>query len=340
MSKITSAAIVAALLADTRAGINLDTGSGYQPGQMYQLANDSRFVAAHFNEPLTTYAVGWRDRANLEAELEFLAPECPVPRRFSYKKATNAEEFLSEIVDDVRAIGSDFKRIQFTGTEVESKTLNKGLMYVVDLDEVAPGTNWEQDTVARILRRLQRNELRRAQAGLTAAATNTNKTWNSSADPDQDVADDLVTSGDATGISPNRVAYGLTAWNTRRRSYRAQNNAGSDASAKLNPDELAAQLMVDGVHVSRARYQSSASAKTQILATKVLMFMAESGLSREEPSNIKRFVTPHDAEQGGGRYQVFRQQLSAKLVGISVSHYSQIVVTSTTGIRQFTVAAS
>lgn len=329
---------MAALLADTTSGILRDTGQGYAHGQMFQLANDSRFVDTHFNEPLTTYAVGWRDPANLEAELEFIAPEVPVPRRFTFKKATNTEEFLSETLDDVRAIGSDFKRVQFQGTEVESKTHNKGLMIVVDLDNVAPGTNWEQNAVAKLLRRLQRNELRRGQAGLTAAATNTNKTWNSSADPDQDVRDDLITAANLTGIRPNRVLYGDTAYNTRLKSYRAQNNAGGYASAAQSEAELAAALMVDGVLVSKSRYQSSASAKSEIFGTKVLMFHAQSGVDTEDPSNIKRFVTLHDAEQGGGRYRVYRQQLSSKLVAISVEHYSQIVVTYSTGIRQFTVS--
>src|SRR4051812_7605082 len=81
-----------------------------QPGEVY-LANESRFNAAFFSEPLTVYATGWRDPNNLEALLDFLAPPVQVGRRFEYKKADNTEAFLSE-ADDQRAIGADFKRVE------------------------------------------------------------------------------------------------------------------------------------------------------------------------------------------------------------------------------------
>ncbi len=330
----------AALLAAASFGLMRDTGQTPVPGQIYTLSNDSRFTETFFSEPLTTYATGWRDPNNIEATLNALAPEVIVPRRFSFKKGDNAQEFLSEVVDDVRAIGSDFKKVEYSGTEATSKTDNKGLMIVVDLDNVAPGTNWEQQHVARLLRRLHRNELRRVQAGLTAAATNTNKTWSSSADPDQDVRNDLITATNASGIRPNRVVYGDTAYNIRLGSYRAQDNAGGYASAQLTQDELAQALMVERVITSLERYQSTASAKAEVFGTKVLMYYADDMAGTEDPSNIKRFVSLHDAEQGGGRIRVYRQQLSSKLVAISVEHYSKIVVTSTLGIRQFTVAAS
>lgn len=314
--------------------ILVDSGSGYRPGQILY-ANDSRFLETYYSEPLTTYSVGWRDPNNIEGTLQFLAPEVPVGRRFEWKKATNAEEFLSETFDDQRAIGSDFKRVEYTATDVTDKTINKGLAIVVDLDNVTG--NWEQEKTAKLLRRLQRNELRRGFAALSGAATNTAKTWNSSADPDQDVRDDLITGTNATGIRPNRVMYGDSSYNSRLKSYRAQNNAGGYASASMNEAQLAQALMVDRVMVSKERYQSSTSAKSEIIGTKVLMWYAQDGVDTEDASHIKRFVTMHPSEQGGGRYRVYRQQLSSKLVLISVEHYSKIVVTFATGIRQFTV---
>lgn len=334
MSKplLTAAAALAA------ASLQRDPGSGHVPGQIYALANDSRFVETYFNEPLTTYAVGWRDPSNIEETLNRIAPEVQVPRRFSFKRATNAEEFLSETVDDVRAIGSDFKRVEYAGSETEARTQNKGLMVVVDLDNVQDGTPWEQQYVGRLLRRLLRNELRRTIAGLSAAATNTGVTWNSSADPDQAVAGDIITAANASGIRPNRVLYGDTAWNTRRTAYRAQNNAGGYASAGFTADDLAQYLDVDRVIVSRERFQSGAAAKSEIVSNRVIMYYADDMAGTEDASNIKRFVTLHGAEQGGGRVRVYRHQISSKLVAISVEHYSQIVITSTLGIRQFTVS--
>lgn len=315
-----------------------DTGSGYKPGQIY-FANDSRLLETYYSEPLTTYTVGWKDPNDIGATLQFLAPEVPVGRRFEWKKANNAEEFLSETIDDQRAIGSDFKRVEYTATDVTDKTLNKGLGIVVDLDNVS-GSNWRQEKTAKVLRRLQRNELRRAFAALSGAATNTAKTWDTTAgkDPDQDVMDDLVTAGTATGIRPNRVLYGDAAWTLRRKAHRAQNTAGGNASAGLNESELASALMVDRVLISKEVFQSAAATKAGIVANKVLMFYAQDGVDTEDPSHIKRFVTVHPTEQGGGRFRVFEQQLSSKLVLLTVEHYSKIVVTFATGIRQFTIS--
>ena len=332
-SKLT---LSAAILASCLDGIITD-GKFDQPG--LHLANDSRFLETHFSEPLTTYAVGWRDPEDLEATLQFLAPEVLVGRRFEFKKATNAEEFLSETTDDLRSIGADFKRVQYQGVDVTSRTFNRGLTEVIDLDNVT-GTTWEQDSAARLLRRLRRNSVRRAFAALTAAATNTNKVWGSSADPDQDVADDLETATTASGIRPNRILYGSGAWNLRRKSFRVQNTAGSNASARISLADLATELMVDEIRVSRERYQSSASAKSEIVGLKEICFYADPMANTSDPSNIKRFVSLHDANQGGGRVMVHRQQLSAKLVAITVCHYENIVVTSTLGIRQITASAS
>ena len=47
------------------------------PGQVC-LANESRFSAAYFSEPLTAYATGWKEPNNIEALLDFVAPPVQV----------------------------------------------------------------------------------------------------------------------------------------------------------------------------------------------------------------------------------------------------------------------
>lgn len=317
-----------------------DRGSGYEAGQIL-FANDSRFMETYFSEPLTNYAVGWRDPNNIEATLNFIAPPVAVGRRFEWKKAANAEEFLSEVVDDQRAIGSDFKRVEFTAADVTDKTLNKGLTYVADLDNVS-GPNWQNDKVAKLLRRLYRNELRRGITAIAAAATNTAVTWDTTAgkNPDRDLLTDMLTATTATGIRPNRVLYGDTAWNKRGLSYEGQSGTSTAFGmiANYSPEQLAARLMVDRVMVSRERYQTSAAAKSEIVSNLVFAFYAEDGVDTEDPSNVKRFVSAFSGEQGGGLVRVFVQQLSAKLVAITVEHYSKIIVTYGGGLRKWTVS--
>lgn len=305
------------------------------PGQIYLAANDSRFIETYFSEPLTTFSTGYRDPNDIAATLEFFAPEVPTGGRlFEWKKWDNSEEFYSE-VDDVRAINADFKRVEFTGTDQTGKTLNKGLTVRVDLDQATPG--WEERYTAKLMRRLQRNELRRALALLSAAATNTAKTWDTTAgkDPDQDVLTELIAGANASGIYPNRVGYGHTAAAKRILAHRAQNSAGGFASAGIAAADIAAFLSVDQVFVSKERFQSSLSAKSEVVGNLVLAFMANSGGDREDPSNIKRFVSP---VEGGGKMRVYQQQVSAKLVDISVEYYSALVMTSTLGVRQLTIS--
>lgn len=307
-----------------------------QHGQI-ALANDTRLVEGSFSEPLTAFAVGYRDPSNIEEALEFIAPAVPVGgRRFEFKKATNAEEFYSE-TDDVRGIGSDFKRVEYKGTDVVEKTLNKGLTIRVDLDQVDGMPSWREIYTGRIMRRLFRNELRRGITLLAASATNGAKTWDSTAlkDPDADVMEALEAGAEALGLSLNRVLFGQTAWRKRVLSLRAQNLKGQADSSTMTPANLAEWLGVDEVRVSRERYQSTATAKAQIVNNLVLAFYAEAGMGAEDPSSIKRFVS---SVEGGGTTRVYEQQVSAKLVDITVEHYSNIVATSTTGIRKLTIS--
>jgi hypothetical protein len=312
----------------------LDTGNN--PAGQICLANEARFTSSYASEPLSNYATGWTDTNNIEKTLDFLFPPVQAPRRFEFKKADNSESFLSE-ADDIRAIGADFKHVEYKGTTALEKTFNKGLTIRVDLDQVAGMPNWRELYTARLLQRLLRNELRRAISGVTAVATNTAKTWDTTngKDPDQDVLNEIVSATDSSGVRPNRILYGDGAWTKRLLSHRAQSTAGGYGSAGFNFAELAAWFGVDRVMTSRERYQSSATNKSKVTSDIVLLFFAEDGQTMDDPSNTKRFWTP---VEGGGKYRVYEQPVSSKLVDLTVEHYSNVVVTSTTGLRTLTIS--
>ena len=314
----------------------LDIDDGQQTPGLVCVANANRFDAAHLSEPLTAFTVGWRDPENLRALLDFLAPPVRVGRRFEFKRADNAEAFLSES-DDVRAIGSAFKRVEYTGESVNAKTLNKGLTIRVDHDEEV-GDDWQERYVQLLLQRLLRNELRRAIAALDGQDVNDDKTWTWHADsnptpnPDADVRAALAAAAGSTGLRPNRVIFGEGAWDLRANAYYAQQGAGAFHAAGLAPDDLARKLFVDGVRVVSARY-SSGSSKTAILGSHVYAYYAQDGAMKDEPSNVKRFVTP----AGGSDFRVYVES-SAKYTDITVEHYSNIVITSPLGIRRLAVS--
>ena len=317
--------------------MNIENHQELQPGQI-TLANTSRFDEAYLSEPLTAYAVGWSDDGVLQADLDFVAPSVLVPRRFEYRKADNNDEFLEE-KEDIRAIGADFRRVEPSGEIVLNKTYNKGLTMRVDLDQVSGILNWRQLTVAKLLRRLLRAELKRAITLLYDSATVTSVTWSgaSGEDPDMDLITALLGAANSSGVKPNRVFFGDSSWAARCLSLRAQSTAGGFASATMTPQMLAGLVGVDEIRVCTQRRQSTASTKAGFAENQVLLFSADSHLSTEDPSNIKRFVTPC---QDGSLYRVYEQAVTSKITDITVEHYSNIVITSSPGIAVLAVSTS
>ncbi len=304
-------------------------------------ANDSLLVETNFSEPLTTYATGWRDPSDLQGALDFVAPVVPVGRRFEFAQARNAEEFFSE-VDDVRAIGADFKRVEYTSSKALGITLNKGLTLRVDRDQTVNNPQWQTQAVERLMKRLLRNEYRRAIGVITGAivtaGTQTAKTWDGTAgqDPDQDVLTDLIAGRDASGISANRILYSDTSWNKRGLAYRKQVNiAGTLQLAQMTPQQVAGVFGVDQVRVDRSRFQATATTKNQIVPSQVIEFYAEDGATQDDPTHIKRFVSNTEA---GGRFAVYVQPYGAKFSDVTVEHYSNIIVTTTLGLRSLVIS--
>jgi len=197
--------------------------------------------------------------------------------------------------------------------------------------------NWRELYTSRLLQRLLRNELRRGITAASAAASNTARTWDTTAgkDPDQDILTDLIAAVDDSGVRPNRIVFGDLAWNKRILAHRAQTSAGGYASAALTTDELAAFLGVDGIMISRERYQNTLTAKAKITPDIVLEFFGNDGMTPEDPSNFKRFWS---GAEGGVKYRVYEQQVSAKLIDLTVEHYSNVIVTSTVGLRKLTIS--
>ena len=295
-------------------------------------ANENRFNAGNYSEALTAFTVGWTDPDNIAQILDFIAPPVPVGRRFEFKRSENAQAFYSEN-DDVRTVGSEFKRVRYEGESVNEKTLNKGLTIRVDRDEVA-GDDWQERYVQTLMQRLLRNELRRAVSALDAISQAlAPANWSGSTNPDADIRAMLMSAADESGIRPNRLLLGESAWDVRMTCLEAQNSAVAFKGAAMAKSELAGKFLLDACEVLSSRYQSAPSQKTQILGKSVYAFYAQSSISKDEPSNLKRFFTPMDE---GSAFRVYSEE-HAKYTDITVEHYSSIVATSDLGVRKFTI---
>lgn len=318
--------------------LSVDIGNNdLQHGQV-MLANDSRFNQAFFSQGLTDYAVGGWNGTDINREVQAIfGMPVPVPRRFSHKVWDNAEAFASDPNEDIRAVGGDFQAVRLITTEVERKTLNRGLIYVIDMDEITDINVEEQSAAMYLTNRLLLNSLRRGIALLDAAGTNTARTWNSSSNPDSDLRTTLRTAADVSGLRPNNMVIGDAAWDIRWGAYAAQATAGAFGGVPLTAEGLAAQLGLDRVFISKARFASAAAVRTGVVASKIWSYYTSMSGRREDPSNIKRFFSP---TMGGGPIRVFRQQVSEKKIIIGVEHYELIAITYSGGIREETVAAA
>lgn len=332
-TKDTYPLVVLANEANTAPILSRDPGASLGKGE-YALANEERFTAAYYSEPLTQYATGWTDGENLQELIDFIAPRVPVGRRFEFKQAINAEAFLSE-QDDDRAIGANFKRIEYKGQSQNAKTNNRGLVYRLDLDEEGAGVLTEELIVARILQRLRRNQYRRALTALLAACTtNTAKVWSTgTAIPTEDATAAMTRALTDSGLIPNRMLVDWQAWVFRRQGLAAQFTAASLASYQQTLADWASMLPIDQAKVSKAVYQTSATQKTLIANSKVVFFIGQDAPSRDDPTNVKRFVTP----VGDGDFRVYRQPVGAKFVDISVEYYDTVVGTATVGAQSLTI---
>jgi hypothetical protein len=330
--KLISPVLAAASFLD--APIAEDLGDFRNPHGLICAANDSRFVAGHYSEQLTGYTVGWKDPENVDAILQVLFPEVPVSRRFDFKKANNAEAFLSE-VDDIRAIGSPFKSLTYTGTEATSKTLNKGLTVSIDHDQVDDVDAEVTVTIERILQRLARNDLRRGITLLEANDATAGVVFAATTNPDGLVRAALKASTDVTGVRPNVVVFGEAAWDLRLDAYEDPARVQPTNRADKTPQELATYFMVDSVNIIKARYQSSATAKSLIVPSTIYAYLAVQGAGKDDPSAVKRFTSK---SRGGQRYGVYRVE-HEKRTDVSVEHYSNIVYTGL-GIVSRTATAS
>jgi hypothetical protein len=285
-------------------------------------ANEASFAETFMSVPLNTFIAGMPLESDIQDVLDFIAPPVPTGRRFEYRGFGNVQQMLSE-VDDVRGLGANFKTVEFKGDLTSSRTVNKGLAFIGDLDQVGEIPNWEQLYAGWLRNRVLRNELRRAVTAILAIHAGTAYSWRSgtATDPDTDLLTLVEAVGDTYGMDANAVLFGNTAWSYRVQNLRSTDKAGGFASSMWTPAQLGEWLgLSEGARKSNHRYATGTGDKTRMVGAYVVAFHRSGSPVMEDPSTLKRFVTTT-----GGAFQVYRRELSAKLVEISVAHYSNVV---------------
>lgn len=306
-----------------------------RPG-VIALVNESRLTGATYSEALTQYAVGYRDPENLLAAVDYIAPPIAVGRRFDFKKIGDDQFFLTE-TDDERQIGGGFKRVEYSGSEQQAKTRNRGLKYILDTDEDG-GVTSEESVVAMLQQRIIRNKYRRAMTALAAITAGSAAIFSAATQPDELMRAELAAAQLEIGTYPNRGLIGLAAWNLRKAGMSGGDKAGHFAGLSMKPAEVASDLFLDDLRVDKSLYQSTKTAKARIVSSNFYGFTAYDGQSKDDPSNLKQFYTP----TGGGRWRVLRKLTGDgdKLIEIVVEHYELILATSTKGVARLNITGS
>lgn len=301
------------------------------------LANESLTSAANYQEGITSYIQGvmGTDLASLQNALDFFAPPVETGRLFEYHTLADGLAFLAD-QNDARAPGADFRRVETKGGKEIGKTTNRGLSYTIDRDAVPVGPNTVNNTAAWLMGILLRNDVLRAIGVVDGAATNQAKTWNAAANPDGDLRAAQTLSLTDRGMAPNRIAFGLTAWNTRASSYESSTKAGALMLAERSPDEVATKLGIAAALLSDVIYKTKKSgAKALAMSNIVYMFYGDAVAHEMDASNVKRFWSSCD---GGAEWAVYVDESNPKRITVTVEHYSTIACTDTTGIRKLTIS--
>jgi hypothetical protein len=205
------------------------------------------------------------------------------------------------------------------------KTFDKGLTKRLDYEDVQADLDKARQTaVDQLMSRLLRAEIYRASRILEAAASATSTNWLAptpviNTNPDADLLRCILDSITAAGLPVTRAVFGAGAWLRRQTNLLERLTPGGIANSGFSEEQLANFLGLDRVHRARCVRTDTDTTKEFLVGNnKVYLFNAQDGQSREDPSNIKRFVTPKE----GGRWCVYEQRVNAYTWDITVSHYS------------------
>ncbi|HNY41631.1 MAG TPA: hypothetical protein PKJ41_14620, partial [Bryobacteraceae bacterium] len=215
--------------------INADPGAGNLPIGAICASNASRLDATFYTQPLTTFAIGGWDKDDLNAVLDFIAPAVVVDDRFEYRSFDNSSDFVRDEGDeDRRNQNGDFPRATpSNGVMVDAHTDERGFTIALDTKRIEKDSGYENREVMKVTQRLLRNELRRAFGLLDAAAVSASQAWSGAADPDMLLVAQIKAARAISGLKPNKVLFGDSAWTDRLTTYRGQNTAGGNTSASL-----------------------------------------------------------------------------------------------------------
>ena len=323
-------------------GVMMAVATGNEMHGTICLPNDSLLRSSQNIEELQTFAASYDSMTGngLARLRDFLIPPRPSTQRIVRLTTYNENEPF-ETVDYnrvKRGMLADFAEVrQRTATKADLQLPNRGLTVILDREELAGKPEWQQSHTKWLIDILNRASVLEAVDIYTAAAIAYSTVWDAGSNPDLDIRNQVLSLADTTGFYPQNIAYGDRAHLKRQNAYEGQLTAGSLArAAQFTEAELSAALDIPNVLINAERYQSSATAKQEIIGQNALLFTGIKDAGPHDPSNLVRHVQTGGG--GAGEYAVYVTDLGVKKIALTVENYEYIHTQHTTGIMKVKVS--
>lgn len=285
----------------------------------------SRLANISSDPTLKDYAHGLAQDA-IRPVADFLAPTVPVSTSVGkYKSYTAKHRF--KVPDTRRALGGRAAELSFDADDQTFSCVPRALDFPIDMLEQAEADqlmNLMKEGAAMISEAAALDHEKNViDAALASVGSGTTKTWNSSADPIDDLDGAIMEVIKASPGATPAILFGAGAWKifknqaaVRGRFIVGGAKAGGGPSLIVPAEGAASQLLLTNPEVRTAYmvYDTAAEGKTAsysfLLDTSVLVFARKQAPTRMDPSFMKtfrlmgKFMVPGTYSRDDGRVEV------------------------------------
>lgn len=258
--------------------------------------------AATRNQHLSNYAFGIAQ--DLKSALaHFLAPQVPTGvSNGQFKKYDDKNAF--QVYDTLRALGGPNKRIQFAASDPFFNCKPRGLEIGIDDHERNKAGESGQSRLeeAKVKTLVSTSILSHesavfaaALAGVTAAVGK--GVWsNDATDPVEELDEQIAAIATASGMMPNRIVFGLGAWNAFRNHPKVLARQPGAQIIGVTADQAARMMLNPAVDVrvgilsKDTKKFGAAKTATNIVGAEVLIFFGQDNPTEYDPSFMKTFT--------------------------------------------------
>ncbi len=258
---------------------------------------------ANYNGRLTNYAAGLAQDMN-SAIAEFFFPTVKVPQSSGqYKKFDEKNAF--QVYETSRALGNQPNRIKLESTDPFYNCKPQGLQVVVD--------DAEKESAGSDVRLLEESKIKTLLSATTlshedkclailkanvAAVGGGKGVWSNPAnDPVAEIDEQIEAIATATGMMPNRIAFGIGAWRVFRNHALVKARQPGAELIGLTPSQAVAMMLNPSMELKVGMLSKDttkfgvAKAATNLVGAEVFLFYNSATPTQYDPSFAKNFTT-------------------------------------------------